>query len=201
MNGPVRGVMISPVTEESMLQNLCDAHAASHQPSGFQFGGERNPENLIFVFDACYCATNGFLGVALSDGSLRLMNGRGVCLSVLALPGGQSHLTSFAWDSTGTKLVTTVATGHLITWGIELTTPRSLVASQQEIRASCFNIMEGGHLPGRPVFGAHYLNDDLLLSWGSDGRLCLWDSKCEQEVDAPISVLWEADSYPVYAKR
>ena len=59
--------------------------------------------------------------------------------------------------------------------------------------------MEGGHLPGRPVFGAHYLNDDLLLSWGSDGRLCLWDSKCEQEVDAPISVLWEADSYPVYA--
>ena len=131
MNGPARGVMISPVTEESMLQNLCDAHAASHQPSGFQFGGERNPENLIFVFDAFYCATNGLLGVALSDGSLRLMNGRGVCLSVLELPGGQSHLTSFAWDSTGTKLVTTVATGHLITWGIELTTPRSLVASQQ----------------------------------------------------------------------
>eukprot|EP00980_Cylindrotheca_fusiformis_P029836 scaffold23916_cov117-Cylindrotheca_fusiformis.AAC.1 len=38
------------------------------------FGGDRNPDNVIFVFDAAYCPANGLLGVALSDGSLRLMN-------------------------------------------------------------------------------------------------------------------------------
>ena len=70
------------------------------------FGGDRNPDNVIFVFDASYCSANGLLGVALSDGSLRLVNGRGICLSVLTLPGCQSHLTSFSWDSTGRRLAT-----------------------------------------------------------------------------------------------
>lgn len=78
------------------------------------FGGERNPSNLIFAFDAVYCPANGLLGVALSDGSLRLINGRGVCISIVQLPGCQSHLTSFSWDSTGTRLATSVATGHVV---------------------------------------------------------------------------------------
>lgn len=85
-------------------------------PAQKAFGGERNPSNLIFAFDAVYCDANGLLGVALSDGSLRLINGRGVCISIVQLPGCQSHLTSFSWDSTGTRLATSVATGHVVSF-------------------------------------------------------------------------------------
>jgi WD40 repeat protein len=102
------------------------------------FGGERNPNNMIFVFDATYCPANGLLGVALSDGSLRLVNGRGVCVSIINLPGCQSHLTSFCWDSTGTRLATCVATGHLIAWDLDISEADSGIA------ATCKAIMEGG---------------------------------------------------------
>lgn len=68
------------------------------------FGGERNPHNVVYVFDASYCSANGLLGVALSDGSLRLVNGRGVCVCPITLPGNSSHLTSFGWDATGRRL-------------------------------------------------------------------------------------------------
>ena len=104
------------------------------------FGGERNPNNMIFVFDATYCPANGLLGVALSDGSLRLVNGRGVCVSIINLPGCQSHLTSFCWDSTGTRLATCVATGHLIAWDLDIG------EANRGIAATCRAIMEGGTL-------------------------------------------------------
>jgi WD40 repeat protein len=77
------------------------------------FGGDRNPTNKIFVFDASYCPASGLLGVALADGSLRLVNGRGECISVINLPGNRSHLTSFCWSSCGTRLATCAATGHM----------------------------------------------------------------------------------------
>jgi WD40 repeat protein len=103
------------------------------------FGGDRNPGDVIFVFDAAYCAANGLFGAALSDGSLRLVNGRGVCISILNLPGCQSHLTSFCWDSTGTRLATSVATGHLITWHLDV----GGVQGGHTV-ATCSSIMEGG---------------------------------------------------------
>jgi WD40 repeat protein len=187
------------------------------------FGGERNPNNMIFVFDATYCPANGLLGVALSDGSLRLVNGRGVCVSIINLPGCQSHLTSFSWDSTGTRLATCVATGHLISWELDISDADSGIA------ATCKAIMEGGkllllqifvlrhscclfgphlfspacsgHQMGRPLFGCRYCgtNEDLLISWGVDGSLCLWDSWGHGNVQSPISVLRSDGEYPIYA--
>ena len=114
------------------------------------FGGERNPDNIIYVFDAAYCSANRLLGVALSDGSLRLVNGRGVCLSVLTLPGVQSHLTSFAWDDSGHRLATCVASGHLISWTIspesstDAATGGSCSRHGGYFVATCTAIMEGG---------------------------------------------------------
>ena len=163
--------------------------------AGTGFGGERNPNNLIFVFDAAYNENNGLLGVALADGSLRLVNGRGVCVSILNLPGCESHLTSFAWDTSGTRLATCVATGHLITWHLDLD-PRGRTV------ATCTAIMEGGHQVGRPLFGCCYCggaNEDLLLSWSIDGSLCLWDSYSEGNVNEPMAILRKEDSYPIYA--
>lgn len=161
------------------------------------FGGERNPEKKIFVFDADYCSSNGLLGAALSDGSLRLVNGRGICISIVQLPGVKSHLTSFCWDSTGTRLATSVATGHLVTWDVDLRD----VQGDGHIVASCMGIMEGGHAAGRPLFGSRYCGqgDNLLLSWGVDGQLCLWDSYVAGNVYAPLAILRTDDKYPVYA--
>jgi len=221
LHGPAYGVRITSVTENSILnlsqerQNAQQQHGhhdstcpnnSNNSATSNRFGGERNPDNLVFVFDAAYCAVNGLLGVALSDGGLRLLNGRGVCLAVLQLPGCQSHLTSFDWDSTGTRLATAVATGHLVTWGIECTTApsgapdyyHSLVS--EGVYPSCLAVMEGGHTAGRPLYGARYLeNDNLLISWGSDGRICLWDGQGHGEIHAPMAVLREDGDFAIFA--
>lgn len=122
------------------------------------------------------------------------MNGRGICLALLSLPGVQSHLTSCAWDESGHKLATCVATGHLITWKLH-------VEEEEALRPACQAVFVGGHKLGQPLFGAAYCgkNDDLLLSWGSDGRLCLWESNCEGEIESPISILVDDPDYPIYA--
>ena len=122
--------------------------------AGNAFGGERNPQKIVYVFDADYCPANGLLGVALSDGSLRLVNGRGICISVLNLPGNQSHLTSFCWDSTGNRIATCVATGHLITWNLD---SDSHQGGNYNTVATCSAIFEGGHQSGRPLFGSRIL--------------------------------------------
>ena len=190
------------------------------------FGGERNPNNLIFVFDASYCPANGLLGVALSDGSLRLVNGQGSCLTVLALPGIESHLTSFSWDGTGTRLATCLATGHIVTWTMHrrrrlLQTTAAAApdyyhhyydGEHDVLECVCTAVLQGGHEPGRPLFGCQYCSggggngnrdgssdQDLFLSWGVDGRLCLWDSYSEGEIEAPIAILVQRPDYPIYA--
>jgi len=160
------------------------------------FGGAKNPENIVYVFDASHCPANNLLGVALSDGTVRLVNGRGVCVSILQLPGCQSHLTSFGWSKTGTRLASCVATGHLILWDIYLGDGKG------KIRPACRAVLEGGHDQGRPLYGASFCggeDEELVLSWGVDGKLCLWDSRSEGQVNAPISVLTSNKDYPLYA--
>jgi WD40 repeat protein len=200
------GVSVGQVTGKGLLYGMTATAATAAARNGavagigtstndHVLGGtDRNPQGLIFVFDACYCPANGLLGVALSDGSLRLLHGRGVCLSILQLPGVKAHLTSFAWDSSGRHLATSVATGHVITWGIEWQEeqPHSSgcgMASSATTRVdgeggagggtvlqtTCRSVLDGGHERGRPLFGVQYCGTDenLLLSWGVDGRLCL----------------------------
>lgn len=160
------------------------------------FGGDRNPDNLVFVFDAVQCPANNLVGAALSDGTLRLVNGRGICVTILQLPGCQSHLTSFTWDQSGYRLASTVATGHVVLWDIDYGDGRGTV------QPVCRAVLEGGHQSGRPLFGARYLggpNEDLLLSWGIDGKLCLWDSLSTGQIGAPICELVSKADYPIFA--
>jgi len=37
------------------------------------------------------------------------------------------------------------------------------------------------------------------VSWGVDGRLCLWDSHSHGQIHAPISTLISRQDYPIYA--
>lgn len=160
------------------------------------FGGDRNPDKLVYVFDAAQCPVNGLVGVALSDGTLRLVNGRGTCVTILQLPDCESHLTSFSWNKTGHRLASCVATGHVVLWDIDYGDGKGAV------KPMCRAVLEGGHSAGRPLFGACYFggdNEDLLLSWGVDGKLCLWDSLSQGQIGAPICVLVSNESYPIYA--
>lgn len=147
------GVSVRRVTTKGL--DVGPASSNSNAAPGTAYGGERNPDNLIFVFDASYCPANGLLGAALSDGSVRLVNGRGVCISILTLPGCQSHLTSFAWDSTGSRLASCVASGHLILWTVDLGDGNGVVIP------TCAAVMEGGecqrptHKNGLEILFAH----------------------------------------------
>jgi hypothetical protein len=62
-------------------------------------------------------------------------------------------------------------------------------------------VVFAGHELGRPLFGSRFCGEreDLLISWGVDGRLCLWDSYLLGNVNAPIAVLKHDSEYPIYA--
>ena len=58
-----------------------------------------------------------------------------------------------------------------------------------------------GHQVGRPLFGVRYCgsdNEELLLSWGIDGTLCLWDSYANGYA-APLATLISKPDYPIYS--
>ena len=127
-------------TDPNWVPPLSSSVDGNGTEPGGAFGGERNPDNKIFVFDAAYCPANQLIGVALSDGTLRLISWHGQCMSIVSLPGRQSYLTSFCWDSTGTRLATCVASGHLVTWHIDAhsVTYRGLAI------ATCMAVLEDG---------------------------------------------------------
>lgn len=197
------GVSVTRVTSTGLdvAASDEDQEARRHEvnaahPNGF--GGERNPNNIVYVFDASYCPANGLLGVALSDGSLRLVNGRGVCVCPITLPGNRSHLTSFGWDALGQRMASCVATGQLILWSVDC---RGMLDGH--VAPTCRAILEGGHVAGRPLYGAAYCggeSQDLIISWGVDGRLCLWDSHSHGQIHQPLSTLVaKSGEYPIFA--
>jgi WD40 repeat protein len=175
------GVSVGHVTGKGAIQSTTttsNGAAAGTTANDRVFGGtDRNPQGLVYVFDACYCPANGLLGVALSDGTLRLIHGRGICLSILQQPGIDMHLTSLAWDSSGRHLATSVASGQVFTWAIDWQEKDASLSSAAttRLRTTCRAVLEGCHERGRPLFGVQYCgtDDSLLLSWGVDGRLCL----------------------------
>ena len=124
------------------------------------FGGDRNPDNLVYVFDAVQCSANNLLGVALSDGTTRLVNCRGACVTILQVPGCQSHLTSLGWDKTGARLASCVATGHIVLWDLDFGDPTGVV------QPACRAVLEGGHTEGRPLFGANFFGGNNEVSHG-----------------------------------
>lgn len=185
--------------------------------------GGRDPDKMVFVFEVAYCEANGLLGVSLSDGSLRMMNARGVCISIMQFPGNQSQISAFAWDSMGTRLATCLAMGHVIVWGLQVDDGAgSLSRSCMSIleRGTLFSLLvlcppielfdcwlmgtdpySSGHEPGMPVFGSRFFAEDenLLLTWGVDGRLCVWDSYSQGNIHAPMATLVSNANYPIYS--
>ena len=209
---PGYGVTVGQVTGSAALDLPMTKELAAQAPQTQQadeqvFGGkQRNPHGIVYVFDAAYSAALGCLGVALSDGTVRLLNGRGICWSVLQLPHVQAHLTSLAWAASTNILATAVATGEVVTWQVwPGHTP------------VCRAILAGGHVPGRPLFGVGFYSvaaapskpspedsakpppPEALLSWGIDGRICAWDPINEANVEQPEATLVDDEAYPLFA--
>jgi WD40 repeat protein len=130
------------------------------------FGGERNPDNALYVFDASYCNANDWIGVALSDGTCRVLspcnatdafddNGVDKGSSsyqercVLGLPPGYfgnnqggGHLTALSWDASGTRLATSLASGRVVLWSIHAV--KNGMDGDVLLQPSCMSILEGG---------------------------------------------------------
>ena len=177
----------------------------------YEFGGARNPENELYVFDASYSECNDLLAAALSDGTCRVISlaqsyegendniQREQC--VLSLPpsyfgsrGG--HLTAVGWDSSGSRLATCTARGKVILWYLQNVGTESIIS----LRPSVISILHGSS--ERQLFGAKYCcgkNEDLLLTWGMDGEVSLWDSYSVGQVMSPICTLISHTDYPIFA--
>jgi len=110
-------------------------------------------------------------------------------------------LTSFGWDALGQRMASCVATGQLILWSVDCSG-----MLDGSVAPTCRAILEGGHVAGRPLYGAAYCgggdesSQDLIISWGVDGRLCLWDSHSHGKIHQPLSTLVAKSSeYPIFA--
>lgn len=162
-------------------------------------GGERNPDDLSFIFDAKPRpgAGSSAVAVALSDGTVRvgdILGDRGET-AVLSQEGANTHLTGLAWSDDGMVLVACGGNGTVTVWDARTWTVRSVLC---------------GH--SRPVYGAAFFpvnaaaasssggsSPQLLLSWSSDATICAWDTcRASGRETAPLTTLSMDEGFPIY---
>jgi WD40 repeat protein len=136
------------------LLSLRFSHLNDESFEANKFGGPRNPDNNLFVFDAQYSESNDFLGAALSDGTCRVISVHDGddgpfyqerC--VLGLPPGYfgergGHLTALSWDKSGTRLATCIGSGRVVLWLIQLVDNNGT----EELHPACLSVLEGGEM-------------------------------------------------------
>ena len=217
--------MQKPNTNSNELEIVSHSVMQFTQIGHNEFGGPRNPNNSIYVFDAA--VSNQLVAVALSDGTCRVLSleGQNDKQCVLSVPeeivgNSGGHLTAISWDATGTSLATCVACGKVVLWKI--------LTMNAKLYPSIMAVLEGGHDDMRPLFGARYFGEngvsftnyflcstnlvslvcfynssfvaqELVLTWGVDGKVCVWDSSSRGLVKSPVCTLISHPSYPVYA--
>lgn len=159
-------------------------------------GGERNPDDMSFIFDAKPRPGSGssVLAVALSDGTVRVGNVLGEGGQTEVLRGGSNtHLTSLAWSEDGTILVSCGGDGTVTVWDTRKWTVRAVFS---------------GH--SRPVYGAAFhpscgaesgeASPHLLLSWSSDETICAWDAgRASGDGTDPLATLSVERGFPIYS--
>jgi WD40 repeat protein len=88
-----------------------------------QFGGQRNPTNEIYIFDAAI--NNDLIAAALSDGTCRVLplsnaksQSEEECVLTVPQDGRGGHLTAISWGKD--RLVTCIACGRVVVWNVQM---------------------------------------------------------------------------------
>lgn len=173
-------------------------------------GGERNPEDVPFVFDAKPRPGSGssVLAVALSDGTVRVGDvlREGEQAAVLRGPSN-THLTGLTWSADSTILVSCGGNGSVTVWDTRTWTVRSVLSGHSRaVYGAAFHpaaATAAGGLGLAPVSASTSEGDSplqLLVSWSSDESVCLWDAaRATGEETAPLATLAVEEGFPVYS--
>ena len=203
-------VGISSVLKESLIQmhRIWSFRFEQNHIDSAAFGGDRNPNRINYVFDASFCEETYILAVALSDGTIRLLDGlRGIYLAILEFPRTETrfHLSGLSWNKNGTKLATCLSLGQICLWDVHVAKANDIL-SERSVEITNTLTLDGGHEVGRAVFGAIFVQDSdsyssnqFLISWGVDGKICAWDSTMSGHVTTPLITLVDRPEYPAYA--
>ena len=131
-------------------------HWAFDREGTCHFGGQRNPDDEVVVFDAKPAPNQSdIIAIALSDGTLRTLDLREDAARIIG-QASDVHLTSITWRDP-TTVITCSGTGEVASWDIRTSARLSTIQAHD-----------------RAVFGAALL-DSTLLTYSSDSLLKLWD--------------------------
>lgn len=163
-------------------------------------GGERNPEDVPYVFDAKPRPGSGssVLAVALSDGTVRVGDILREGERAAVLRGdSNTHLTSLAWSADGTILVSCGGNGSVTVWDTRTWTVRSVLSGHSRA------VFGAAFHPGAAAGGSASAGESplqLLLSWSSDESVCLWDAaRATGDEMAPLATLALEEGFPVFS--
>lgn len=164
-------------------------------------GGERNPGDNCFVFDAKPRPGSGssVLAVALSDGTVRVGDILQEGAQTVVLQGASNtHLTSLAWSDDGTILASCGGNGAVTVWDTRTWTVRSVLSGHSR------PVYGAAFYPSAPsgaaVSGQESRSSQLLLSWSSDETVCVWDAgRATGDSAAPLVILSVEEGFPVYS--
>lgn len=199
-SGPTRLLTASDSSVHLWDVNTCKriSSRALSKVGDHSIGGERNPDDVSFIFDTKPRPGAGStaLAVALSDGTVRIGDILGTDGQTAVLKGSsKAHLTSLAWSADGAILASCGGDGTVTVWDARTWTVRAVLS---------------GH--SRPVYGAAFYPagstavdsgagaPQLLLSWSSDETVCAWDAgRASGDDVAPLATLSVENGFPIYS--
>lgn len=166
-------------------------------------GGERNPQDMSFVFDAKPRPGSGssVLAVALSDGTVRVGDVLREGEQAAVLRGSSnSHLTGLAWSDDGTILVSCGGNGSVTVWDTRTWTVRSVLSGHSKaVYGAAFHPGTAA-ATGRGPASRKESPLQLLVSWSSDESVCLWDvARATGDETEPLATLEMEKGFPVYS--
>lgn len=169
-----------------------------------QFGGPRNPSNLVFIFDAKVNHEN-VIAVALSDGSVAFIDMRlpnqinrkyikdltdvaGVSSVFNVANLTQSHITSLTWASDCNTIMLALGNGKIVALDYRTGIIRAVLTGH---RSCCFGTSFIPSIDDSGIYSG-------ILSWSSDSTIQLWDiTTAVGIVDMPLQG-YSLDKFPIY---
>ena len=134
-------------------------------------GGGRNPNDIVYVFGTDWSPEREEMAVALSDGTVRVVNLMGELKAVLTIPEENTRATNAKWTKGGRGLATTFSTGHVLTWEFEAGSEKPRCKGVYVGQGICYGTE---FFPPRGIpsgIGCKEDEEVILLSYGQKGNV------------------------------